>query len=159
MLIGKVTLGAMLDSGSMACTLSEAAEEKLIVAGAVDVKSQTEADVVLVGCGGRRVKPKTVLNVEMEVYGCKLRVPTLVVPGQLDELIVGTNVIKHILRQFKQNEGYWKAVSAPSSGENSESEKFLSLLAGLTRWKGDDPPDKVGTVRCNKAVTLIPGSE
>ena len=56
-------------------------------------------NVVFVGCGRLRVKPKSAFNVEMEVYGCKMSVPTLVVSGQNDELILGTNVIKHILRQ------------------------------------------------------------
>ena len=64
----KVTLGAMLDSGSMVCTMSEMAELKFIDAGVVDVKSQFNSDVVLVGCGGCRVRPKSTFNINMEVY-------------------------------------------------------------------------------------------
>ncbi len=63
----KVTLGAMLDSGSMACTLSDTAEMKLRKAGVVDSSSELSTDVVLVGCGGLHVKPKSVFNLTMEV--------------------------------------------------------------------------------------------
>ncbi len=151
----KVTLGAMLDSGSMACTLSDTAEMKLRKAGVVDSSSELSTDVVLVGCGGLHVKPKSVFNLTMEVYGLKMIVPTLVVPGQHDELIIGTNVIKHILRHFKQCEGFWRAVSGPTS-KDSECESFLSML---NRWRGKDMPEKIGTVRCNSAVCLEPGCE
>ncbi len=154
----KVTLGAMLDSGSMACTLSDTAEMKLRKAGVVDSSSELSTDVVLVGCGGLHVKPKSVFNLTMEVYGLKMIVPTLVVPGQHDELVIGTNVIKHILRHFKQCEGFWRAVSGPTS-KDSECESFLSMLAGLNRWRGKDMPEKIGTVRCNSAVCLEPGCE
>ncbi len=154
----KVTLGAMLDSGSMACTLSDTAEMKLRKAGVVDASSELSTDVVLVGCGGLHVKPKSVFTLTMEVYGLKMIVPTLVVPGQHDELIIGTNVIKHILRHFKQCEGFWRAVSGPTS-KDSECESFLSMLAGLNRWRGKEMPEKLGTVRCNSAVCLEPGCE
>lgn len=154
-----VTLNAMLDSGSMACTISDTAEMRLREAGVATAHNQFCSNVVLVGCGGRRVKPKSAFNVEMEVYGCKVVVPTLVVQGQHDDLILGTNVIKHILRQYKQCDNYWKAVSAPCSSDDPESEQFLSMLAGLNRWRGKDMPVKIGTVRCNSAVSLEPGRE
>lgn len=108
-----VKMGGMLDSGSMACSISETAEMTLREAGVITDQKQIDVNVVLVGCGGLRVKPKCAFNVEMEVYGCKMLVPPLVVPGQHDELILGTNVIKHILHQSKLCESYWKAVSAP----------------------------------------------
>lgn len=86
-------------------------------------------------------------------------VPTLVVPGQHDELILGTNVIKHILHQSRLCESYWKTVSAPCVTKDPEVECFLSMLSGLSPWKGEDVPDKVGTVRCNSATCLEPGRE
>lgn len=124
----------------------------------VDLSSQEVTNVVFVGCGGVRVKPKSVVNLEMEVYGCRVSVPTLVVNNQQDDLIVGSNVIRHLISQFKKNVSYWEAVSISGSG-SQELEQFLSLLAGLERWSGDEVPDKVGTVRCNQAVTLPTGSE
>ena len=154
-----VTLNAMMDSGSMACTINEDAKTKLSEAGVITVHDQFSTDVVLIGCGGRRVSPESAVHLNMEVYGCKITVPTLVVQGQHDEMILGTNVIKHILRQYKQCDAYWKAVSTPCPAGDSESEQFLSMLAGLDRWRGEEVPDKIGTVRSNSAVCLEPGRE
>lgn len=94
----------------------------------------------------------------MVVYGCRVSVPTFVVKNQQDDLIIGSNVIRHLIRQFKSDASYWKAVSSSASGDQ-EREQFLSLLAGLERWSDGGVPDKVGTVKCYKAVTLPPGSE
>lgn len=156
---GTVKIGGMLDSGSMACSISETAEAKLREAGVITDRQAINVNVVLVGCGGLRVKPKCAFDVEMEVYGYKMSVPTLVVPGQHDELILGTNVIKHILRQSKLCESYWRTVSSPCSTRDAETEHFLSMLSGLNPWKGGDVPDKIGTVRCNSATCLEPGCE
>lgn len=54
-----VTLSAMLDSGSTTCTINESAEMKLKSAGAVDECGEFKTDVILVGYGGLRVKPKS----------------------------------------------------------------------------------------------------
>uniref|UniRef100_A0A9J8AHH8 Gypsy retrotransposon integrase-like protein 1 n=1 Tax=Cyprinus carpio carpio TaxID=630221 RepID=A0A9J8AHH8_CYPCA len=89
----------------------------------------------------------------------KMLVPTLIVSGQHDEFIVGTNVIKHIIRCSKQCDLFWKTVSTPNVCNDPMSESFLSMLAGLNRWRGDGVPDKIGTVRCNSAVCLEPGCE
>ncbi|KAM7370275.1 hypothetical protein PAMP_011541 [Pampus punctatissimus] len=156
---GTVKIGGMLDSGSMACSISEAAEVKLREAGVISDQKMIDVNVVLIGCGGLRVKPKCAFDVEMEVYGCKMLVPTLVVPGQHDELILGTNIIKHILHQSKLCGSYWKTVSGPCPTGDPETEHFLSMLSGLNPWKGEDVPDKVGTVRCNSATCLEPGRE
>lgn len=121
-----ITLSAMLDSGSMAWTINESAEMKLRSAAAVDESGEFNTDVVLVGCGGLRVKPKSSFNLTMEVYGIKMLVPTLVIPGQHDELILGTNVIKHILRYLKMSNGFWQAVSNPTSVD-PECEIFGSI--------------------------------
>ncbi|CAI5693109.1 unnamed protein product [Oreochromis niloticus] len=152
-------MGGMLDSGSMACSMNEAAEVTLRESGLITDQDVIKVDVTLVGCGGLRVKPKYALNVEMEVYGCRMIVPILVVQGQLDDLILGTNVIKHILHQSKRCEPYWNTVSSNCSKTNLETENFLSMLSGLTPWKDSDVLDRVGTVRCNSAVCLDPGRE
>ncbi|XP_031735145.1 uncharacterized protein LOC116401066 [Anarrhichthys ocellatus] len=148
----------MLDSGSMACSINETAEMKLRDAGVITDQKRIDVNVVLVGCGRLRVRPKCAFDVEMGVYGCKMFVPTLV-PGQHDELRLGTNVIKHILHQSKLCESYWKTVSGPCPDEDPETECFLSMLSGVNPWKGGDVPDKVGTVRCNSATYLEPGRE
>ncbi|KAJ8010185.1 hypothetical protein DPEC_G00072360 [Dallia pectoralis] len=156
---GAVTLGGMLDSGSMACSISEMAEIRLREAGVVTDQRLIDVDVVLIGCGGLRVKPKCAFEVEMELYGCKMLVPILVVQGQHDELILGTNVIKYILHQSKLCDSYWKTVSGPCPTKDSDIERFMSMLSGLSPWKGGDVPDKVGTVRCSSATYLEPGRE
>ena len=50
-------------------------------------------------------------------------------------------------------------MSTPYPAYDPEAEQFLSMLAGLNRWSGEDVPDKIGTVRCNSAVCLEPGRE
>lgn len=74
--------------------------------------------------------PKSVFNINMKVNDCKIIVPTIVVEGQHDDLIMGTNVIKYLLRESKKCSTYWTAVSAPSSAD-TETKHFLSMLAGL----------------------------
>ncbi len=56
------------------------------------------------GCGGLTVQPKCTYDLEIEVYGFKVVVPTLVVPGQRDEFIIGSNVIKCILQKMKSHD-------------------------------------------------------
>jgi hypothetical protein len=51
----------------VACTISERAEIKLREAGVVTQHDQFISNVVLVGCGGRPVEPKSAFNLEMEV--------------------------------------------------------------------------------------------
>lgn len=75
-------------------------------AGLLNDRRKIDVNVVLVGCGRLRVDLKYAFDVEMEVYGCKILVPTFVVPGQHAELILGTNVIKHIMHQSKLCESY-----------------------------------------------------
>lgn len=150
---------AMLDTGSMACTVSEDVEKMLIAAGSLDCNVQQNTDVVLVGCGGKRVYPKRVCDLRLEVYGCNVVVPTLVVPGQVDDLIIGTNVIKYLTHRFKESDRYWEMVSEPGSPDDGGRDDFLAMLAGVHRWKGEEVPDVVGTVKLNRAITLLPGHE
>lgn len=92
----------MIDCGSMACTLSPVAVSKLQDAGVALNGSVSPSEVVLVGCGGSKTKPIGMCNLNMTVYGCTVQVPTLVVEGQVDDLIVGSNVIKHLIKELKK---------------------------------------------------------
>ncbi len=56
------------------------------------------------------------------------------------------------------SDGFWQAVSKPTSSD-PECESFLSMLAGLNRWRGEETPEKIGTVGSNSAVLLEPGCE
>lgn len=92
---------AMVDSGSMACTLSSAAVLCLQGAGVLLSHSLSPVDVVLVGCGGLRTRPVGVCELMLTAYGHKASVPVLVVDGQTDELIIGSNFIKHLISVMK----------------------------------------------------------
>lgn len=48
----------MLDSGSMACTFSEEAEERMLTEKVLSECQLMTQEVVLVGCGGKITKPK-----------------------------------------------------------------------------------------------------
>lgn len=156
---GCITVKAMLDTGSMACTMSESVEKALMDAACLDCSVQQNVNIVLIGCGGKRVHPKGVCDVQLEVYGCKVIVPTLVVPGQEDELIIGTNVIKFLTHKLKATDKYWEMVSQPSCHDDGGCDDFLAMLAGVSRWRGENMPDIIGTAKLNRAVTLLPGHE
>lgn len=48
----------MLDSGSMACTFSEEAEERMLIEKVLSERKLMSQEVVLEGCGGKLTKPK-----------------------------------------------------------------------------------------------------
>lgn len=143
----------------MACTISEEAEQMLKDGGSTSEPISAHPDILLVGCGGVQVRPKCIYNPKMQVYGYTFSVPTLVVPGQKDQLILGTNVIKHLLRQFKQSPHFWQVLSKPESTDVPEIIQFLNMLSGINRWRGDTVPDFIGTVKLVQAVTLLPKQE
>ncbi|KAI7793453.1 hypothetical protein IRJ41_024975 [Triplophysa rosa] len=131
---GRFTLKGLLDSGSMSCTLNEESESKLQAAGILPNPQTVPSNVVLVGCGGLTVQPKCTYDLEIECYGFKFAVPTLVVPGQRDEFIIGSNVIKFMLQKMKSHDKYWELVSC--SNTDPECEQFLELLSCISRWSG-----------------------
>ncbi|KAJ8385115.1 hypothetical protein AAFF_G00192560 [Aldrovandia affinis] len=148
----------MIDSGSMACTLSEAAEASLLQHNP-DLRRCPADDVVIIGCGGHQVTPKAIYDVDVVVYDCKMVVPMLVVPGQTDDMILGSNAIKKILELMRKTDSYWRLVSEPSGGSDEDCHRFFSLLSNTERWRGDTVPDKVGTLKLQQCVTLQPQSE
>ncbi|KAG1937129.1 retrotransposable element [Pimephales promelas] len=141
----------------MACTLSTEGESKLCADGVLPQPSMIPGNVVLVGCGGLTTQPKCAYDLEIEVYGFKFIVPTLVVPGQRDEFIIGSNVIKCVLKKMTAEKKYWDLISCQNS--NPECEEFLELLSCVSRWSGPQQPAKLGTVRLCQAVTLLPRCE
>ncbi len=102
--------------------------------------------------------PTSVLEFKLDVYGCDVVVLCLVFPVQGDDLILGSNVIKHLVHRVKGSDRYWELISTPS-GPNSECDELLSIVAGIHRWRGESVPDVVGRVKLNHAVTLSPGQE
>ena len=154
---GQCTLRGMLDSGSMACTLSVEAESKLRAAGILPSPQPMPENVVIVGCGGLTTQPRCIYDLDIEIYGSKFTVPTFLVLGQKDEFIIGSNVIRPIIQRMKSSEKYWELIC--SSTTDPDCEQFLQLLSSITRWSGPELPDKVGTVRLRQAVTLAPQME
>ncbi len=155
---GDLQLKAMVDSGSMACTMSEVAE-RLLLQYKPNLQKFPASDVVIIGCGGQRVTPKVMYELELSVYACKMVVPVLVVPGQTDDLILGSNAIKWLIQKMKETDGYWRLVSSPVNSEDVECHQFLSLLSNVERWKGGDMPDKVGTAKLKEKIILEPHHE
>ncbi len=90
------------------------------------------------------------------VSGCKMIIPVLIVPGQTDEMILGSNAIKSLLTLLKNTDDYWKLISLPSGNGQNECLEFISLLSNTQRWRGDHVPEKVGTVKLKHCVTLQP---
>uniref|UniRef100_A0A669EIA0 Gypsy retrotransposon integrase-like protein 1 n=1 Tax=Oreochromis niloticus TaxID=8128 RepID=A0A669EIA0_ORENI len=154
---GRCSLTGMLDTGSMSCTLSEEADCKLRAAGVALNPQHVPENVVLVGCGGLITQPKCIYDLDIEVYGTRFLVPTFVVPGQKDELIVGSNVIRPIIQKMKADTKYWELINSNYTG--TDCEDFLQLLSCISRWSAPVMPDKVGTVRLRKSVTLLPQKE
>lgn len=157
-LAGNVTLRAMVDSGSMACTLSEAAEARLLQCNN-NIRKCPADDIIIVGCGGHQVSPTAVYDVDVVAYDCKMVIPMLVVPGQTDDMILGSNAIKKILQLMKTTDSYWRLLSTPADSNDEDCHHFLSLLSNTVRWKGDTVPDKIGTLKLQKCIVLQPQSE
>lgn len=105
-----------------------------------------------------QVKLKCVYQLEMEVYGQVVSVPTLK-PGQCDQLIPGSNVIKHLIRQFKQTPSYWRVMSKPETTDDLANDLLLNMLSGVNRWKGSVIPDIIDTAKLTQDVTLLPHHE
>lgn len=149
----KFQVQGMLDSGSMACTLSEKAEQKMLSENLLSEPIPFTQDVVLVGCGGKLSRPTCMYEVEMKLYGESCTVPVLVVPGQRDDLTIGTNVIRFLMHQLKMTSDYWRLIS--SGNLLPECEQFLDLMANLYRWRGEELPDRIRTVKLQQSVTLL----
>ncbi|KAF7705597.1 hypothetical protein HF521_020883, partial [Silurus meridionalis] len=152
----RVCLRGMLDSGSMATTLSADAVPQLREAGVLNQELFPRSDIVLVGCGGKQTSPVGTCELKIEVYGFCFSVPVLVVSGQVDQLIIGTNVLKPLIREMKSNKGFWRVLDKPDQTNQSKDCQFLRMLSSIERWKGSTIPDKVGTLK-SKVISPLWG--
>lgn len=148
----------MLDSGSMACNISCQALSKPIEAKVLSSSDVAPTVLTLIGCGGQRTSPLGVCDVQMKVFNCSFSVPDLIVDGQNADLILGSNVIKHLIHDMKVSSDFWEKVF-DSRGEDPDTSDLMQLLSNVESWKGTDPPTKVGTVKLKHAVTLEPMKE
>lgn len=155
----KILLLVLLDTGSMACTISEEAKQVLKNAGLALEPDNIQIDVVLLVCGGVQVRTKCICNLRMEVYECAFSVPVLLVPGQKDQLILGTNVINHLLKQFKQSPQLWNVMSKPESPKALKKMQVLNMLSGMNRRRGEIIMDVIGTAKLTQTMALSPRQE
>ena len=125
----------------MSCSLSEAAASRLLLQ-CPDLKSSPADDIVVVGAGGHHVYPTAIYDLEVVIYGFKLFIPTLVIPGQVDDMIVGSNAIKLLIHLMKKSDDYWRLLAAPVDIVDDECGQFLSLLSNTEKWRGGPMPDK-----------------
>lgn len=95
----------MLDTGSMATMLS-ADVSRLREAGVFSGESPALVDIVLVGCGGKQTSPLGVCDLDVELYGFSFKVPVLIAEGQMDPLVIDTNVLCQLIRQFKSSDAF-----------------------------------------------------
>ncbi|KAI2668493.1 Transposon Tf2-8 polyprotein [Labeo rohita] len=148
----------MLDS--MACTVNEDTASRMLEENVITQDKQLSEQVILIGCGGHQTHPKCAYEVEIEVYGTQCIVPILVVPGQKDDLILGSNVIKYLMHEMKSSDDYWRVTAQNCDvSEDPDTFQFLNMMAGVTRWQGAKVPSKIGTVKLTQAVTLLAGHE
>lgn len=155
----KLELKGMLDTGSMATTLSTDVVPRLREASVMPDDVQVPVNIVLVGCGGKQTCPVGMCDLKLEIYGFSFVVPVLIVEGQNDPLILGTNVLKPLLRSFKSSDGFWRVASQPDVACQEDTNHFLRLMCNIERWRGPTIPDRVGTVKLKSAITLQPMTE
>lgn len=106
-----VQVRALLDSGSMACSLSARLLPVLENSGIVTPESVSPTSIVLIGCGGLKTSPVGTCELRMSVFDCQISVPTFIVEGQTDDLILGSNIIKHFIRVLKTSGDFWERMS------------------------------------------------
>lgn len=99
----QVSLHALIDSGSMVYIMNKETEQKL---QSVDLNTEC-----IVKCEN-----------ECTVYGQEVSVPTLVMPGQCDQLTLVLNVRKHLIHLLKQNSRYWHVMGKPKSNQQMTRE-------------------------------------
>ncbi|XP_055366431.1 uncharacterized protein LOC129604370 [Betta splendens] len=148
----------MLDSGSMACTLSSNVIQRLLQQAVIKTPTLEPTDVVLIGCGGSKTIPSGTFDLEVEVCGCRALVPMLVVDGQSEDLIIGSNLLRYLVQWLKQERGSVDCTPRVSRSGSDSQTKLISLMAEVDRSL-DGLPGKVGTVKLKRAVTLEPMTE
>lgn len=63
------------------------------------------------------------------------------------------------MHALKSNVDYWKLTSAGSNHSLTDCEHFLDMMSSTTRWRGEEIPDKIGSIKLPRAVTLLPQKE
>lgn len=69
-----------MNSGSMACTVSETTDAKLSQSIPI-IERKSAEEFVVVDCGGHLITPSAMYELTASVYDYKVIIPVLVVPG------------------------------------------------------------------------------
>lgn len=93
----------------------------------------------------------------MDLY--KVIIPVLVVPGQTDDMILGSNAIKWLISQMKKTLSGQDIGSTVNSAQSAELPHLVSLLSFSDEWENGAIPHKIGTAKLKRCVTLRPMSE
>ena len=93
------------------------------------------------------------------LYGYKVIIPVLVVPGQTDEMMLGSNAIKWLISQMEQTVGGQNSNSPVDSSQKDELPQLVSLLSSSIEWEGGVMPNRIGTAKLERSVTLQSLSE
>ncbi|KAK0134953.1 hypothetical protein N1851_029233 [Merluccius polli] len=78
--------------------------------------------------------------------------------GQCVDLILGSNLLRYLIRQLKTTRDFKKGVFT-SEQDCAKGNRLISVVANVERWREGDVPDKVWTLRLRRAVTLEPMQE
>ncbi len=70
-------------------------------------------------------------------------------------MILDTNAIKWLIKQMKEIVG-GQSTSPLNSGQNDDLPHLVSLLSYSDECKGRDMPNRIGTAKLKKCVTLQP---
>ncbi|KAF0036599.1 hypothetical protein F2P81_011911 [Scophthalmus maximus] len=140
---GKVPVRAMLDSGSMACTLSSTVIPQLLEQAVLKTPAIEPTDVVLIRCGGSKTVPVGMCLLEVEAYACKVVVPTLVVEVQSDNLIIGSNLLRYLAHHLRLGRGLLDYGATAPGSDGDPQKELLSLVTDVEECV-DGIPEKVG---------------
>ncbi|XP_030604464.1 uncharacterized protein LOC115793557 [Archocentrus centrarchus] len=124
-----------------------------------DIDRKSAEDFVIIGCGGHFVTPSAMYDLTVSVYGFRVIIPVLVVPGQTDDMILGSNAIKWLISQLKVTLG---AQNSPSTVGGIQSDTLPHLATLLSYSDNCDVhalPPSFGTAKLKRRVTLQPMSE
>ena len=149
------TAKGMLDTGSTGSTISKSLLTNLLSNGVIAQNNIESTNITIIGCGGSQTACNMLCNMKITIYDTEFDVPMLVVPGQTDDVIIGSNVIRHLL-----NLGGSKIFSVMSKSINQGNyDHFLECVSNVGKWSSGPLPDKIGTAKLKRSVTLQPQSE
>lgn len=121
----KVKIQGMLDSGSMATSLRADLVPQLREAGVVKGESVSPTDIILIRC-----------EMKLRLFDSDYLVPVLIVDRQVDDLVVGTNLLKPIIQRSKSNKANWSVLGGPDSSQQQEASEFIRFFGQSGKMEG-----------------------